>query len=302
MVKRGLISIFILLLILTQAACLTSIQTVEVTRIIPQTIIVLQTVQVTTTPFQPTETPEVLAFTPTASPRSGLPANVSRENLIAFFPFNGNVNDESGNGHKSILHNATLAEDRFGLPSSAYYFDGIDDFILVPTLNEFGSQLESFTICLWLKTEFNDSPQWRSVINTINNGQNTLLAIELNRSASSYLYEPKMTLFVLRGNGNKNLRGNITTDIYDGKWHYLQWRVSSASNNDFDVYVDGVKQTLIYVTRESPRFSNFEFPIVIGGENNRGVVDRPYYGYLDDIVIFGRALSEDELLALYNFR
>ena len=47
-------------------------------------------------------------------------------NLIAFFPFNGNANDESGNGNNGTVNGASLTTDRFGNSNSAYYFDGIE--------------------------------------------------------------------------------------------------------------------------------------------------------------------------------
>ena len=53
--------------------------------------------------------------------------------LVAFYPFNGNTDDESGfNNHGSVA-GGSLTEDRFGNPNSAYFFDGIDDFIRIPS-------------------------------------------------------------------------------------------------------------------------------------------------------------------------
>jgi hypothetical protein len=302
MVKKVFVLGLFLPYIFTLAACKPIIHTVEVTRIVHQTIIVPQTALVIVTPQPQTEIPgdEVIITSTTSLPM--LPAHVRNEGLVAFFPFNGDADDESGNGHNGIVHNAMLTEDRFGIPNRAYYFDGVDDYILITTLNEFGNQLESFTICLWLKTTLNSSHHWRSVIKTINGGENTLLAIDLNRDASDYQYQPQMTLFDIRGDEDKNLRGNITTDIYDGRWHSIQWRVISARENDFEVYVDGEIQTIMMTYQESPRYSDFDYPIAIGAGNNRGLIEGLYYGDLDDIVIFDRALNINELLAWYNYR
>ncbi len=49
--------------------------------------------------------------------------------LIAYYPFNGNANDESGNGYSGTVYGATLTTDRFGNSDSAYSFDGVDDYI-----------------------------------------------------------------------------------------------------------------------------------------------------------------------------
>ncbi len=45
--------------------------------------------------------------------------------LVAWYPFNGNANDESGNGHNGTVNGAVLTTDRFGNPNHAYSFDGI---------------------------------------------------------------------------------------------------------------------------------------------------------------------------------
>jgi hypothetical protein len=36
------------------------------------------------------------------------------DGLIAYYPFNGNANDESGNGHNGTVYGSTLTADRFG--------------------------------------------------------------------------------------------------------------------------------------------------------------------------------------------
>lgn len=55
------------------------------------------------------------------------------DGLVAYYPFNGNANDESGNGkHALLISGANLTQDRFGNANSAYYFDGSNDFIQIP--------------------------------------------------------------------------------------------------------------------------------------------------------------------------
>lgn len=44
--------------------------------------------------------------------------------LVAYYPFNGNANDESGNGRGGIVQGPISTIDRFGRNSSAYYFNG----------------------------------------------------------------------------------------------------------------------------------------------------------------------------------
>jgi len=64
----------------------------------------------------------------TELPPESLVANLTR-GLVAYYPFNGNVNDESGHGNHGEVHGATLAEDRNGKSGKAYSFDGSNDYI-----------------------------------------------------------------------------------------------------------------------------------------------------------------------------
>ena len=52
--------------------------------------------------------------------------------MVAYYPFNGNANDESGNGYHGTVTGAMLIADRFGNPDSAYSLDG-NDYIEVPS-------------------------------------------------------------------------------------------------------------------------------------------------------------------------
>ena len=51
------------------------------------------------------------------------------DGLVAYYPFNGNANDETGDNHGTPTNGAMLTTDRFGNPDSAYDFDGVDDYI-----------------------------------------------------------------------------------------------------------------------------------------------------------------------------
>ena len=58
-------------------------------------------------------------------------AQIPADGLLGYWSFSGNANDESGNGHHGTVHSCVLSEDRFGNPNSAYYFDGVDDYIAI---------------------------------------------------------------------------------------------------------------------------------------------------------------------------
>jgi hypothetical protein len=71
--------------------------------------------------------------------------------LVAYYPFNGNANDESGNGnHGTVIGGTTLATDRFGQSNRAYLFDGSSGYIDVG--NPVGNNPVEITKSLGLKS------------------------------------------------------------------------------------------------------------------------------------------------------
>jgi len=67
--------------------------------------------------------------------------------LIGYWPFNGDANDESGNGNHGVINGATLTCDRYGNPDMAYSFDG-NDYITA-----LRPGLTTFTVSCWVYIE-----------------------------------------------------------------------------------------------------------------------------------------------------
>jgi hypothetical protein len=64
-----------------------------------------------------------------------LPPYVPTNGLVGWWPFNGNANDESGNANNGTVLGPTVSNGRFGIPSSAYDFSGTDSRIDVDSIN-----------------------------------------------------------------------------------------------------------------------------------------------------------------------
>ena len=72
--------------------------------------------------------------------------------LVAYYPFNGNANDISGNGNNGTVHGATLTANRFGTSNSAYYFAGDgSSYISIPDSPSLDIS-NSVTLSLWMQT------------------------------------------------------------------------------------------------------------------------------------------------------
>ena len=61
-----------------------------------------------------------------------VPSYVPTTGLVGWWPFNGNANDESGNGNNGAVVGATLTTDRFSSTNSAYSFNGVNNRIDLP--------------------------------------------------------------------------------------------------------------------------------------------------------------------------
>jgi microcystin-dependent protein len=69
---------------------------------------------------------------------------VPRDGLVAWWPFNGNANDEWVRGYNATVYGPVLTTDRFSTPNAAYTFDGVNDYMVVQLL-----QHRSYTIAAW---------------------------------------------------------------------------------------------------------------------------------------------------------
>ncbi|MCF7802510.1 MAG: T9SS type A sorting domain-containing protein [Candidatus Marinimicrobia bacterium] len=69
---------------------------------------------------------------------------------VAFYPFNGNANDESGLENNGIVTGADLTIDRHGNPAAAYTFNGSSDNIRVPS-NGSLNFTDAISVSIWMK-------------------------------------------------------------------------------------------------------------------------------------------------------
>ena len=71
--------------------------------------------------------------------------------LVAWYPFDGNASDMSGNGRHGTLHGSVaLSADRHGVANKAYVFDGQNDYIELNNPSIIGTR-STFSIFAWVK-------------------------------------------------------------------------------------------------------------------------------------------------------
>jgi len=214
-------------------------------------------------------------------------------NLVAYYPFNGNANDESGSENNGTVHGATLTTDKSENTNSAYNFNGTDNYIqcLFPGPLEAASR----TISFWAKTD----------VAPTNDYGNDVLSYGISASSGDYGARFDIELNSKGYGLGCGLGGGEITKSFDNsdfEWHFYTVVVdNSIGINLTDVlfYADGNLLTTnsAYNNSNPVIHTKDEYPIHIGMLYDYG---RYFKGDIDEIKIYNRALTPVEILSLYT--
>lgn len=210
------------------------------------------------------------------------------QDLVAYYPFNGNADDESGNGHHGTVFGSTLTTDRFGNAESAYYLNGTSaDYIdIADTFFNIGWQ--EYTISLWFNSE-SLSQSMQTLINTNpHNGICLSFNYQLDHNITYHVnsdpQNPTWDIFLNQKSSHDNFQINT--------WYHV---VFQKQNNTYRLFINGILDTL----QSSAIIPiNYDCGIRIG----KVTVSSPEYfkGKLDDYRIYNRHLSDAEIQELYH--
>ncbi|MFH1160248.1 MAG: FISUMP domain-containing protein [bacterium] len=205
----------------------------------------------------------------------GVASNLNN-GLVAYYPFNGNTNDMSGNGHTGTNYGSTLTIDRFGNPNSAYNFDGTSSYINTHIINDFTDKI---TIALWFKTASTNLP---SGLLTSRDGYSNFSGLYFWIGGTRVGFNAKYTGGVVTDNG---------INYMDNNWHFV---VATYDGYQITIYMDGA-----YVC-SGPQGGDVDdnAEYYIGFDNTEG--NRHFYGDIDDIRIYSRSLTVWEVEELFH--
>ncbi len=236
----------------------------------------------------------------TTSLAQPVPSYVPTNGLVGWWGFNGNAQDGSGNGNHGTVNGATLTTDRFENQDGAYSFDGISNFIwvgLVQLLN--GSQTSSFSY--WINTPLsyptNPFNYGTAIGHWLHNGQfNGPIGIQLGNASDG-----SVGISLIGGQGAYSnpsiINANSWTHvciIYDGNLPINQ-RIALYVNGNFNQHIN-VSNSPTTLGTQATRTYIGASPGPIGQYNAWSY----FNGKLDDIGIWNRALTPQEITNLYN--
>jgi len=212
-----------------------------------------------------------------------VPSYVPTNGLVGWWLFNGNANDLSGNGNNGTVNGATLTTDRFGATAKAYDFNGINDFISLANSGSINfSQGISFSA--WIKT----------------NDIRLASIVDKETTCNSYGYRLNTrndgqiwTEHGCYGNGQPGCytaKANI--NYTSNTWYFIVGTLDLINGNR--IYVNGNLVDQGAVTQLINNSKNIEFGRATGGTGEY------FWGIIDDIGIWNRALTQQEITDLYN--
>jgi PKD repeat protein len=218
--------------------------------------------------------------------------------LGAYYPFNGNATDASGNNNNPVFNNATLTADRFGNPNSAYLFNGKNNYMRIPNSPTLNST-DQISICAWVKVNgFYQGPCHGNSI--LKKGDTGYLpgSYSLTFSDHSYTNGQNCVNRVVDPNHQNFYGENViaptpgyTPHIQPGTWYHIIYTSDGFTSKFF------VNCVLIASSRANGiNFTN-SFDLFLGKMKDPQF---PYWfnGVLDEVRIYNRALNKNEMLAL----
>jgi hypothetical protein len=237
-----------------------------------------------------TLTDTVYTNPPDTSCKTNLP-----KGLLAYFPFNGNFNDESGNGNNASAKNgAYLTTDMVGRASRSAGFDGVDDYVIVPG----NPKLNADTVTISFQVMVNNVNRRNVTISKVN-FQNSLsysygihhnltdhpgqwgfgVAPGTDDCSQAYAYSPIITTYA-----------NGTMEA--GRWYNV---LASFVNGTQKIYIDGVLQTSATRTFNNVKKCN-DGDLMIGGWWKNDIVSID--GKIDEVRLYNRVLTDCEIKRL----
>ena len=222
-----------------------------------------------------------------------LPSYVPTDGLVAYYPFNGNANDESGNGNHGTVNGATLTSDRDGNENSAYYFNvnasggwgSAQNRITVssPTI----SNENSFTISAWINLETKPSP--------FDNRPHTIMGRWDGNGVAVFRHQINYS-----GEISTNLRAGTNSNIVEGgsvtygEWYHI---VITYNGSILKQYINNQltkqEQLDIDINTSSTDLTFGELHMA----NGHWYL---FSGEMDDLGYWNRALSEQEIQNLFT--
>jgi hypothetical protein len=212
-----------------------------------------------------------------------LPGYIPDDSLVGWWPFKGNANDLSLNANNGVNNGAQLANDRFGNEESAYDFVDPADHILVESINQ-ASFNGDFTISAWVnfRNFYIDYPH-------IMSGMNNYFAFH-GQGPTYYPNNDKVGFYTTSAEAVHQGLMVSQNPLSVNSWHNI---IVNKKGSEVTMYIDN--QLSDSNTHDNQLLTNGE-GLYFG---NFYLLNSNIDGMVDDIGIWKRSLTQDEMNNLY---
>jgi len=206
-----------------------------------------------------------------------------KRGLVAYFPFNGNTKDESGNKHHATPSNIVYTSDRHGNSGSACYFNGTNAFAELPKHKSYNfSDNSNFSISVWISPDAGN--KWPA--------QAIIVKSPPHYDFTQSVWDYGVYLLNYRGMSgfgyNHILNGK---SIFNSKtcWYNI---IITYSSGVWKMYINGLEESSSAYRRNTITHDP-ESVLVFG---KKGASDGDYFkGKMDDARIYNRILTKEEI-------
>lgn len=221
-------------------------------------------------------------------------SQVPTNGLVAYYPFDGNANDASGNNlNGTVQSGISTTTGRNNLILSALSFPGgSGNFngggVLIPT-NSLLNFTSSYSFSIWTYYAANNSYDYVMLFSKGRDVNNSYVMS----------YKPSVNMLTFfHNNGNGTIYMTTGTSDIKNKWVNISGTMDVASKSA-SLYVNG--DLLSTVTFSSMSLvSNITNGLSIGWHQGDAGIRYPFNGKIDDVRFYNRALSQSEISPIYN--
>jgi len=221
-----------------------------------------------------------------------------KKGLVAYFPFNGNSLDESGNGNHAGVSGASFTEDRNRGKQKAYSFDGKDDYIQINPI----PLLSELTISGWALPihDNNTRGAFHPILGVLANDAK----LKTPGRWIGFHYNPVTSKEKswIRFHPSQSPNQSVSSFILDARspkiFKFNEWVhvVGTYNGKEAIVYVNGKQAAKRSMSTESYKVKTEQLFIGSDPDGDLDVMS----GSIDDVRIYNRALSNEEVKALYD--
>ena len=235
--------------------------------------------------------------------------SVVTDGLVSYWTFDwqdvagDKVIDVWGENNGTIIGNLKAVNGQVG---EALEFDGTDGYVNLTNLGDFGSQMGTSTFEAWIKTSFKED--WTTLFKVIDRDCSMGWGLDLNASShfDQIVFKKDAISRYMRHklgeNGCKSTTSGIPVSIFDGKWHHIvhvnDTYVDKAGLElrEQPLYIDGkLHPPGLSIVTALDTFIPFMEAVYLGAGNNLGKAERFFSGRIDEVRIYNRPLTHDEV-------